>query len=98
MVVLTVDLTSSFEPFTLPRPHGAYQYAVFSPKPGRRLTLYRRSALDARLMIESDPVTRKFCERSGFIGVDGHRCVVDFLVGCGDRECLVFLSKPNTGN
>ncbi|WP_408260794.1 MULTISPECIES: hypothetical protein [Paraburkholderia] len=89
-----VDLTRSFEPLTLPRPHGAHRYDVVSPKLGRRLTLYRRSALDAWLTFESDPVTRTFCERPGFIVVDGQRCVVDFWVSCGDRECLVLLSQP----
>jgi hypothetical protein len=47
------DVLRSFEPLTLPRPRGAHRYDVFSPKPGRRLTLHRRSAFEARLLARS---------------------------------------------
>ncbi|ASL48832.1 hypothetical protein bAD24_p00645 (plasmid) [Burkholderia sp. AD24] len=62
----------------LPRPRGAHRYDVFTPKLGRRLTLYRRSAFEAWLMLEADPASRTFCERLGFMAVDGQRRVVDF--------------------
>ncbi|RKR31253.1 MULTISPECIES: hypothetical protein [Paraburkholderia] len=88
-----VDLSHSFEPLALPRPRGAHRYDVFSPKLGRRLTLYRRSAFDVWLMIESDPAVQTFCERPGHIAVDGQRFVVDFWARYGDRECLVLLSE-----
>ena len=42
-----VDVLRSFEPLTLTRHRGAHRYDVFSPKLGRRLALYRRSAFDA---------------------------------------------------
>jgi len=50
-----VDVLRSFQPLTLPRPRGAHRYDVFSPKLGRRLTLYRRSAFEAWLILEADP-------------------------------------------
>ena len=58
-----VDLSSSFEPLTLPRPRGAHRYDVFSPKLGRRLTLSKRppfsqiqmSALARRTKYETLP-------------------------------------------
>jgi hypothetical protein len=91
--VRMVDVLRSFEPLTLPRPRGAHRYDVFSPKLGRRLTLYRRSAFEAWLMLEADLAAKTFCERPGFMAVDGQRCVVDFRVRSDDRECLVLLSK-----
>jgi hypothetical protein len=89
-----VDVLRSFEPLTLPRPRGAHRYDVFSPKLGRRLTLYRRSAFEAWLMLEADPAAKSFCERPGFMAVDGQRCVVDFWARSDDHECLVVLSEP----
>ncbi|VVD33728.1 hypothetical protein [Paraburkholderia dioscoreae] len=83
----------SFEPLTLPRPRGAHRYDVFSPKLRRRLTLYRRSAFEAWLMLEADPAAKTFCERPGFMAVDGQRCVVDFWARSDDHECLVVLSE-----
>ncbi|ORC52899.1 hypothetical protein B2G74_00250 [Burkholderia sp. A27] len=89
-----VDVLRSFEPLTLPRPRGAHRYDVFSPKLGRRLTLYRRSAFEAWLMLEADPAAKSFCERPGFMAVDGQRCVVDFWARSDDHEYLVVLSEP----
>jgi hypothetical protein len=88
-----VDVLRSFEPLTLPRPRGAHRYDVFSPKLGRRLTLYRRSAFEAWLMLEADPAAKTFCEWPGFMAVDGQRRVVDFWARYGDHECLVVLSE-----
>jgi len=88
-----VNEMRSFEPLTLPRPRGAHRYDVFSPKLGRRLTLYRRSAFEAWLMLEADPRTKTFCERPGFISVDDQRCIADFWTRSDDRECLVLLSE-----
>ncbi|WP_027802907.1 hypothetical protein [Paraburkholderia dilworthii] len=87
-----VDILRSFEPLMLPRPRGAHRYDVFSPKLGRRLTLYSRSAFEAWLMLEADAATNGFCERPGFMVVDGQRCVVDFWARSVERECLVLLS------
>ncbi|WNC95292.1 hypothetical protein RI103_39120 (plasmid) [Paraburkholderia sp. FT54] len=88
-----VDVLRSFEPLTLPRPRGAHRYDVFSPKLGRRLTLYRRSAFEAWLMLEADPAAKTFCEWPGFMAVDGQRCVVDFWARSDDHEYLVLLSE-----
>lgn len=83
----------SFEPLTLPRPRGAHRYDVFSPKLGRRLTLYRRSAFEAWLMLDADPAAKTFCERPGFLAVGGQRCVVDFWARFNDHECLLVLAE-----
>ncbi|MFM0005848.1 hypothetical protein PQR57_33235 [Paraburkholderia dipogonis] len=88
-----VDVLRSFEPLTLPRPRGAHRYDVVSPKLGRRLTLCRRSAFEAWLMLEADPAAKTFCERPGFMAVDGQRCVVDFWARFNYHECLVVLSE-----
>lgn len=88
-----VDVLRSFEPLTLPRPRGAHRYDVFSPKLGRRLTLYRRCAFEAWLMLEADPAARTFCERPGFMVVAGQRYVVDFWARSDDHEYLVLLSE-----
>jgi hypothetical protein len=92
-VVLMVDLSRSFKPLALPRPQGAHRYDVFSPKLGRRLTQYRRSAFEVWLMIESDPAVQTLCDRPGLITVDGQRFVVDFWARYGDRECVVLPSQ-----
>ncbi|AJZ56953.1 hypothetical protein OI25_7378 [Paraburkholderia fungorum] len=88
-----VAVLRSFEPLMLPRPRGAHRYDAFSPKLGRRLTLYRRSAFEAWLMLEADPASRTFCERPGFMAVDGQRRVVDFWARSDDHECLVPLAE-----
>jgi hypothetical protein len=88
-----VDVLRSFEPLTLPRPRRALRYDVFSPKLGRRLTLSRRSAFEAWLMLEADPAAKTFCERPGFMAVDGQRCVVDFWGRFDNYEYLVVLSE-----
>ncbi|MDR7009395.1 hypothetical protein ACW9YV_16330 (plasmid) [Paraburkholderia strydomiana] len=45
-------------------------------------------------MLEADPAAKSFCERPGFMAVDGQRCVVDFWARSDDHECLVVLSEP----
>jgi hypothetical protein len=84
-----VDLSQSFKPLALPRPRGAHRYDVFSLKLGRRLTLYRRSALDVWLMIESDPGVRTFCEHPGVMTVNGQRCIADFWLRFVDHDGIV---------
>jgi hypothetical protein len=44
-------------------------------------------------MLEADPAVKTFCERPGFMAVDGQRCVVDFWARSDDPECLVVLSE-----
>ncbi|MFB9128364.1 hypothetical protein E2553_39920 [Paraburkholderia dipogonis] len=91
-----VAVLRSFEPLMLPRPRGAHRYDAFSPKLGRRLTLYRRSAFETWLMLEADPASRTFCERPGFMVVDGQRRVVDFWARSDDHKYLVLLSESTT--
>jgi hypothetical protein len=88
------DSLRGIEPLALARPRGAHRFDVFSPKLKRRLTLYRRCALEAWLMIESDPTVRSFCERPGLVRLNGQRCVADFWTRFVDREELVVLSDP----
>ena len=88
------DSLCSVEPIAFARPRGAHRFDAFSLKLQRRLTLYRRSALEAWLMIESDPVVHSFCERPGLVRLDGQRCVADFWVRFADCEELVVLSDP----
>ncbi|MGF6292913.1 hypothetical protein QFZ98_004774 [Paraburkholderia youngii] len=53
-----VNVLRNFEPLALPRPRGAHRHDVFSPKFWRRLTLYRRNAFEAWLMLEADPAIK----------------------------------------
>lgn len=80
-----VDVLRSFEPLTLPCPRGAYRYDVFSPKVGRRLTLYKRSTFEAWLMLQADPAAKTYCERLRFMAVAGQRCVIDFRPASDDH-------------
>ncbi|QDQ82182.1 hypothetical protein [Paraburkholderia megapolitana] len=84
----------SVEPLALTRPRNAHRFDAFSLKLQRRLTLYRRCALEAWLMLESDPAVHTFCERPGLVRLDGQRRVVDFWVNFVDREELVILPDP----
>jgi hypothetical protein len=71
-----VQVLLGFAPLTLPRPRGTHCYDVLSPKLGRRLTLHRRSAFEAWLMLEADPAAETFCERPGFMTIDGRRATL----------------------
>jgi hypothetical protein len=65
-------------PVVLVRPRGAHRLEVFSPKLNRRLTFYRRSALEQWVLIEADPAISAFCERPGFIQFGGQRYLAEF--------------------
>lgn len=60
------DSLHSSAPTAMIRPRGAHRFEVFSPKLGRRLTIYRRVVLDAWMLIESDPSVVTFSERPGW--------------------------------
>lgn len=90
------DSAHMTRPVALARARGAHRFEVFSLKLRRRLTLYRRCALDEWIVLESDPTVRGFCEHPGFVLLDGRRCLVDFQVRYVDRQELLLLANPAT--
>jgi hypothetical protein len=85
------------KPIAVARPRNAHRFEVFSPKLKRRLTFYRRCALDQWVLIEADPAISTFCERPGFVLIDRRRYLADFWVRNVDREELVVLSGSVAG-
>jgi hypothetical protein len=85
------------KPIAVARPRGAHRFEVFSPKLKRRLTFYRRCVLDQWVLIEADPTITTFCERPGFVLIDGRRHLADFWVRETDREALLLLSDSVVG-
>jgi hypothetical protein len=79
------------QPIALDRPRGAHRLEAFSLKAGRRITLYRQSALEQWVILEADPAVIAFCERPGFIQSEGKRYLADFWVRYFDRQELVIL-------
>jgi hypothetical protein len=79
------------------RPRGAHRIEAFSPKLGRRLTLFSHAAFRLWLCIESDPSIQAFCERPGFAQVGEKRRLVDFWVRYADRreEVIVRMELPD---
>lgn len=45
------------------RPYGSHRYDVFAPKLRRFVTLFGSDALDAWIVLESDPSVISYCER-----------------------------------
>lgn len=80
------------QPLALARPRGAHRLEVFSPKLNRRLTFYRRSALEQWVLLEADPRISLFCERPGFVQFGEEHYLAEFWVRYVDREELVILS------
>lgn len=81
------------EPVALVRPRGAHRFEAFSPKLARRLTLYRRALLEQGILLEADPAVTKFCERPGYVHVEGLQRLADFWVRYVDRQELVILNE-----
>ncbi|CAM2198394.1 conserved protein of unknown function (plasmid) [Paraburkholderia kururiensis] len=75
------------------RPRNAHRFEVFSPKLGRRLTFFRRAALDQWVLLEADPCVKRFCERPGYIHAAGAARLADFWVEFADHQELVILSE-----
>ncbi|WP_175914700.1 hypothetical protein [Burkholderia metallica] len=86
-----MDNILNCQPIALDRPRGAHRLEAFSLKAGRRLTLYRESALDQWVMLEADPAVTALCERPGFVQSGEKRYLVDFWVRYFDRQELVIL-------
>lgn len=78
-------------PIALVRPRGAHRFEAFSPKLARRVSFNRLSALELWLLLEADPEVIVFCERPGYVLLEGYRRLVDFLVRFVDSYKLVIL-------
>jgi hypothetical protein len=74
---------------------GARRFEAFSPKLARRLTLYRRPALEQWILLEANPTVVTFCERPGYVQLDGHRRLADFWVRYVDWQELVLLDDSS---
>lgn len=81
-------------PIPLARPRGAHRFEAFSPKLARRVMFYRRSLLEQWLLLEANPNATSFCERPGYVLIDGYRRLADFFVRYVDRRELVILIDP----
>ncbi|CAL8480952.1 hypothetical protein [Caballeronia sp. S22] len=88
------------EPVAISRPRGAHRFEAFIPKLVRRVTFYRRALLEQWLLLEAKPKVISFCERPGYVLIDGNRRLADFWVRSADCEELVVLieesSNPDT--
>jgi len=80
------------EPIALARPRGAHRFEAFSPKLARRVMFYRRPVLEQWLLLEANPKVITFCERPGYVLIDGCRHLADFWVRYVDHNDLVLLS------
>jgi hypothetical protein len=65
---------------------------VFSPKLGRRLTLFSYAAHDAWLLLEADPKVQRFCERPAPFEGEAAR-TLDFWVDYGRRAVFWVLGE-----
>jgi len=70
----------SVEPVALARPRGGHRLEAFSPKLARRVMFYRRVLLDQRLFLETDLKVIGFCERPGYVMINGSRRLANFCV------------------
>jgi hypothetical protein len=86
------------EPVTISRPRGAHRFEAFSPKLARRVTFYRRALLEQWLLLEANPRVISFCERPGYVLIDGNRLLADFWVRFADREELVVLIEESSNS
>ncbi|MGF6737249.1 hypothetical protein [Paraburkholderia atlantica] len=92
-----VDTLHVAEPIALARPRGAHRFEAFSPKLARRVMFYRRASLAQWLLLEADPKVITFCERPGYVLINGDRRLADFWVHYVDREEFVVLSELPCG-
>lgn len=77
------------QPLALARPRGAHRFEAFSLKLARRLTLYQSGDLQQWILLEADPSVETFCERPGYVIIDGRRTLADFWVRYADHDELV---------
>ncbi|MDH6147223.1 MULTISPECIES: hypothetical protein [Paraburkholderia] len=82
----------------LGRPRGAHRFEAFSPKLARRVMFYRRALLEQWLLLEANPKVINFCERPGYVLINGKRHLTDFWMRYVDRDELVVLSELLSGS
>ncbi|WP_174931400.1 hypothetical protein [Burkholderia lata] len=70
--------SSSIAPVAIVRPCGTHRFEAFSPRLARRITFYRRPALEEWLVIEAAPTANTCCERPACVLLDGQRYLADF--------------------
>ncbi|KAA1004318.1 hypothetical protein FVF58_32410 [Paraburkholderia panacisoli] len=87
------DTFQAATPMALGRPRGAHRFEAFSPKLARRIMFYRRALLEQWLLLEANPKVITFCERPGYVLINGERHLADFWVRYVDHEELVVLSE-----
>jgi hypothetical protein len=80
------------KPIALVRPRGAHRFEAFSPKLQRRITFCRRFLLEFWVLLETDPAVVAFCERPGYIQIEGRPRLADFLVRYVDHDELAVLT------
>ncbi|WP_322062773.1 hypothetical protein [Paraburkholderia sp. J63] len=73
-------------PIALARPRGARRLEAFSPKLSRRVIFFRRALLDQWILLEANPAVITFCERPGYVVVEGVKRLADFWVGFSGRQ------------
>jgi hypothetical protein len=99
-----VETIHIVEPVALGRPRGAHRFEAFSPKLARRIMFYRRASLEQWLLLEANPRVIIFCERPGYVMINGDRYLADFWVRFSDRQEFVVLtellfgSEPNASH
>lgn len=86
------------EPVALARPRGARRLEAFSPKLSRRVIFFRRALLDQWILLEADPAVITFCERPGYVVVEGVKQLADFWVCFSGRQELVILNDMEDEN
>lgn len=78
-------------PMALARPRGAHRFEAFSPKLARRVMFYWRPSVEMWLLLEADSAVISFCERPGYVLIDGRRRLAEFWVRYVEREELILL-------
>jgi hypothetical protein len=87
------------EPVALARPRGAHRFEAFSPKLARRVMFYRRPLLGQWLLLETNPKAIAFCERPGYVMINGSRRLADFWVHYVDlRELVILIESEIDGS
>ena len=76
-------------PRSAARPRGARLVEGFSPKLGRRVTLFDHTAFGAWIDLEADPDVLTFCERPAVTVAEAAGASIDFWVRRGDGEHFV---------
>jgi hypothetical protein len=78
-------------PLDVNRPRGARLLEGYSPKLGRRITLFDRAKFDQWLRLEADPTVLQLCERPIRLEDSPDARVIDFWVRRADGERLLLV-------